>query len=336
MSSSLEQRFLNFLATLPGSESLDQLLAGHEYVGERRADYLLFDRRLIVEVKSLETDTSTKVESEMAQHRDRDDFPLIYGEADLQKVLKHLPDGKEINDRIFLRTTRSIELATRSAEEQIENTARLLKIPRAVGIMVLLNQDIEIFSPEVVAARVGKLMQRTKTDGISKSPIVVSCLIFESHTLTHGPVEKSYPIVLLEGTRARDFPWISELLNYLQVAWGEFNGHRLIKADARSWNDLASTPSNNQDQHKPGDKVSRQQMWEINYRTHPYLRPLSDVAVLEAGQRAIEALLPYFLAGELKMNVEKIEPMMIAWSDFLCEARHRGLDLRYMPKPNMP
>lgn len=336
MPSSLERRFLKFLAALPGAESLDLLLAGQDYVGERRADYLLFDRRLIVEVKSLETDTSSKVELEMEQHREREDFPLIYGEVDLQKILKHLPDGKEINDRIFLRTTRSIELATRSAEDQIENTARLLKIPEAVGIMVLLNQDIDIFSPEVVAARVGKLMQRTRTDGVSKSPIVVSCLIFESHTLTHGPVEKSYPIVLLEGTRARDYPWVSELLSYLQVAWGEFNGHRLIKSDARSLNDLASTPSNNQDQHRPGDKVSRQQMWEINYREHPYLRPLSDGAVLEAGRHAVEALMPYFLAGGQKMNVKEIEPMMIAWSDFLCEARHRGLDLRHMPRPNMP
>ncbi|MFO1272703.1 MAG: hypothetical protein U1F50_13695 [Rubrivivax sp.] len=81
---------------------------------------------MILEVKSLEVDTSPKVEAETEKHRERDDFPLIYGSVGLGKVLKHLPDGKEINDRIFFRTTRSVEDATRSAEGQIENTARLL------------------------------------------------------------------------------------------------------------------------------------------------------------------------------------------------------------------
>ena len=106
MPSDLESRFLRFLATLQDAESLDELLGDPKFDGQRRADYLLFGRRVILELKSLETDTSHKVESEMDKHRDREDFPLFYGTVDLQAVLKHLPDGKEINDRIFYKTTR--------------------------------------------------------------------------------------------------------------------------------------------------------------------------------------------------------------------------------------
>ena len=60
MSAALEQRFLSFLASVPGSESLDELLGGKGFSGQRRADYLLFERRVIVEVKSLKTDTSPR------------------------------------------------------------------------------------------------------------------------------------------------------------------------------------------------------------------------------------------------------------------------------------
>src|SRR5688572_2075707 len=80
VTTALERRFLAFLSQLPGSESLDVLLNSQAYIGERRADYLLFDRKLILEVKSLEVDTSHKAEAELDRHRNRPDFPVFYGE----------------------------------------------------------------------------------------------------------------------------------------------------------------------------------------------------------------------------------------------------------------
>lgn len=41
MPSDLESRFLRFLATLQGAESLDDLLGDPKFDGQRRADYLL-------------------------------------------------------------------------------------------------------------------------------------------------------------------------------------------------------------------------------------------------------------------------------------------------------
>ncbi|MDC8784799.1 hypothetical protein [Roseateles koreensis] len=58
MPSDLESRSLRFLATLLGAESLDDLLGDPKFDGQRRADYLLFGRRVILELKSLETDTA--------------------------------------------------------------------------------------------------------------------------------------------------------------------------------------------------------------------------------------------------------------------------------------
>lgn len=328
MSSVLERRFLNFLSGIPGAESLDQLLSGEQYKGERRADFLLFDRRVIVEVKSLEVDTSSKVEGEIATHRHRDDFPVIYGDVDLSKVLAHLPDGKEINNRIFLRTTRSVEAAARSAEDQIENTARLLSLPDSVGVLVLLNQEINIFTPEVVAHRLAMLLRRKNDDGSVRSPIAFSWLIFESHFLEHGPATQTLPLVNLKGPRAKAFPWFDELLTYLQVAWANFNGNPIFLQSGPV--NLQARSSNVPEQPKSGDRITRQKLWELRYGENPYLRPLDDQEVLRRGKAAVVALTPRFLNSGPQTSPEQWEELMIPWSDFLCEARHRGLDLRHL------
>ena len=330
MSTALERRFLKFVGSVPESESLDALLAGAQFDGERRADYLLFDRRVILEVKSLEVDTSPKVEAEMEKHRERDDFPLIYGSVGLEKVLKHLPDGKEINERIFFRTTRSVEDATRSAEDQIDNTARLLDLKESVGVLVLLNENIDVLSPDVVASRVAMLMRRKAEDGTDRSPIAYAWLLFEGHVATSGPADKTLPMVVLEGPRASSFKWFSENLTYLQVAWAQFNGYPLLHADGATLDDLRIAPTSSLKTPKPGDKITRQQLWEHRYRERPYLRHMTDPEVLHHGRQTIERMTPHFLVGGPKASVEEMDTMMVAWSDFLCEARHRGLDLRHM------
>lgn len=330
MSTALERRFLSFLGALPGAESLDVLLAGSEFDGERRADFLLFGRKVIVEVKSLEADPNPKVNAEIDRHRERDDFPMIYGEVELGKVLQHLPDGEEIKERVFIRTTRSVETATRSAEDQIENTARLLNLKEPVGVLVLLNEGIDILSPDVLAHRVGKLLRRKAENGSNRSPIAFVWLLFEGHIAKSAPVEKTLPIIVLEGPRAKAFNWFIEYLTYLQVAWAQFNGRPLLIAENATLDDLKIEATSSLSEPKHGNKVTRQQLWELRYRKQPYLRSLSDTEVLRYGRAAIERLKPHFLIGGPKANEQEMETMMITWSDFMCEARHRGLDLRHL------
>ena len=326
----LELRFLKFLAAIPGSESLDDLLRGSEYDGERRADYLLFDRRVIVEVKSLETDTSPKAEEEMSRHEDREDFPLFFGKVEIHKILRHLPDGQKINERIFVRTTRSVEDAARSAEDQIANTARLLDFSDAVGIMVLLNEDIQVLAPDLVVERLSALLRRKKPDGSLRSPIAYAWLLFENHVVVGGPSEKTLPMIALQGPLASSFPWFAELLNYLEVSWAQYNGRPLFQVSESDLNKLQIVPASATKEPQPGDRMSRQDLWRHRYRKRPHLRLLPDAEVLRFGRIAFDQLMPYFLKGGPRAAWEEMEPHMIKWSDFLCEAEYRGLDLRHM------
>lgn len=330
MTTALERRFIRFLSSIPESESLDELLMGPEYDGERRADFLLFGRKVIVEIKSLEVDASPKVEIEMDKHRDRDDFPVFYGEVELQKVLKHLPDGEKINQQVFYRITRSVEDGVRSAEEQLQNTARLLELPESAGILVLLNESVEVLSPDVVAARVSMLMSRKTEDGSDRSPIVIAWILFDSHFATNGPAEKTLPMVVIAGAKSKSFGWLDETMNYLQGAWAAFNGYPLISAEDTSLAQLGIVPASTLKSPKADDKITRQKMWELRYKDKPYLRNMSDSEVLSIGKRLVEELTPYLTVGSSKVVPAEIDKILNQWSDFNCEARHRGINLRHM------
>lgn len=115
----LDQRFHAFMRAI-GAVSIDDLTRGTSIDSEKKADFLSADKRVVIEVKTLKTDSSPKVEREMDKHRDRDEFPLIYGKVPVDKVLRHFPDGKEINARIFRNVTRSVEDALLSAESRSE------------------------------------------------------------------------------------------------------------------------------------------------------------------------------------------------------------------------
>jgi hypothetical protein len=82
-SSPLEARFLDFLAGLPGSERIDGLSLPSQQ-GVEIADFLLADRRVIIEVRSLEKDTASKVQEVLQRHETRPEYPIFYGDWPLE------------------------------------------------------------------------------------------------------------------------------------------------------------------------------------------------------------------------------------------------------------
>lgn len=329
MTTVLERKFLGFLSQLPGSESLDVLLHGPAYTGERRADFLLFDRKIVVEVKSLETDTSYKAKSELDRHRDRLDFPVFYGGVEIDKLLSQLPDGQDIRDRIFERVTRPVEEAVRSAEKQITNTMRLFDLQDSAGIVVFLNEDIDIFSPPLVVDCLSQKLLRLDRFGALRTSVACAWLIFESHSVTDGPSAKNFPMIALESALVDDLPWLPELIRYLQFAWAQYNGRPLVQGIDLNFNDLNISSSKSQEAVSD-EPQTRQEFWQQDYKQHPYLRNLSDADVLRFGREVSDHLLSYFLKDGSRAPHESLEPLWVRWSDFLCEAEYRSLNLQKM------
>jgi len=324
---SLENRFIRFMTAYPGAENIDDLLSHGSHISERRADFLLSNRRIIIELKTLKSDTSPKVEKEIVKHRKRDDFPLIYGNVYVQKVLKHLPDGEDINKRIFRNISRSVEDAVRSAETQIADTKTIFRLQDSIGVLVILNDTVDILSPDVVGYKASEVMMRKRNNSDLFSPIDFVWLLFESHLMPTTNLIQAFPSILIEGARGKSFPWFNNIFDELQGAWAQTNYGSLILSDLKSVENVAFLSSRDSET-KNKSKLTRQQSWEQAYDSNPFLRSLSDQEVLDYGSKVIRELAPYFLKGGPQASHNVLTPLLQAQTCFLKEANFRGLDMR--------
>jgi len=326
---SLEDRFKSFMKSVEFAESIDDLLVGKQYEGKRRADYLLFNRKVIVELKKLAEDTSSKVEQEIDKHRDRKDFPLIYGQTDLQKILKHLPDGENINRRIHRNLTRSVEKKIRSADEQFVDTKDIFNLDNSIGLLVVLNQDIEVFSPEVVLSRLGQHLCSSSPSSPRVENVDFVWFLSESHIGVVPNIPNAFPSILLTSQNSEHDKCFTPLFERLQHEWARFNGLPLVQLDVANPSDI-SFHSAKTEEPKTVTEIRRHEVWTKQYEMNPYLRHLLDEQVIVHGRQVFETLTPYFLKGAPCIPMEQLEPLLISWNDFLQEASHRGLDLRQM------
>ncbi|MDO8437927.1 MAG: hypothetical protein Q7S69_07220 [Nitrosomonadaceae bacterium] len=332
MATSLEERFSEFLTSLPASEAIDSLDFPQDPRQRRKADFLLAGRNVVVEIKTLTVDTSHKIEPAVEKHRNREEFPLFYGTADLRKVLSHLPDGEDVYRRIYLSITRSVEDAVRSAEEQISHTRHVLKLSDSAGVLVILNESVQLLNPTIVAHRVASLMRRERTGNSSSEKLDFVWLLFESHALREATDIPAFPIMLISGERSAQFPWFGTFQDDLVNQWAAFNNVAVIDSGNQTPNSLKFTAT--EELHSPiPTQLPRQEVWRRQYRSQPYMRHLSDAAVLEHGGKIIKRLMPYFLKGGPGYITEVVNPLLEEFTHFQEEASHRALDWRDIPKP---
>lgn len=330
MDNSLEERFTRFIEALPNAESIDRLpWPEGESGGKRKADFLLGQRSVIVELKSLTKDTSSKIESIVDRHRDREEFPIIFGRADLRKTLAHLPDGEAIYRSIYFALTRSVEDAVRSAEAQIADTREVLELPDAASMLVILNEGVDILDPEMVGYRVAQLMRRERTGKSNAEPVDFVWLLFESHIIGSIAGMPTLPLMLIRGPGADRFPWFRAFSSDLLQRWAKTQGHPLFEVEgmdpqALRYQSLREAVS------LPPKELPRQEVWRKQYRLKPYLRPLSDEDLVAHGCRLIQDFMPCALVNGTGFDEQRDRPLLERLAHFFEEAAFRALDMRRM------
>lgn len=332
MTTSLNDRFKAFLMQLPFAETIDNLELPPEFDDSKRADFLIDNRKAIIELKSLESDPEHKIHAVLKNHEERDEYPLFYGQMELAKILKHLSDGEELNKKLFYKILRSVEQSFREADRQIRATKEILNCRDSIGLLVLLNKDISILSPEVISYRVSQLLAKTEDDGsFHYRNITVVWIIFENFSLKTRKGHKLLPSIVVDGPNAAGKPELTNILNNLQSNWAAFNGVPYVIGDAKDIADhnfIRLSDIENKDQ----DRMPRHELWRKQYRSRRYLSSLSDEAVLAHGAKLLSFMAPHFLKDGYKLPFEKVAQFMEGWTHFLEEVKIRGLDLKKMPK----
>lgn len=140
----LEGRFKVFLRDLEGVESIDGLKLTPEQERANKGDYFFAGRTVIGELKALYEDTASKIESILEPYRETPEWPVFFGEQDLNKILRHLPDGDKIRAKIFGSITRSVEAVVEKANRQIRATKGTFGLPDAGGLLIILNDAVDI------------------------------------------------------------------------------------------------------------------------------------------------------------------------------------------------
>lgn len=311
----MEARFHRFAMSLPGAEAIDELRL--DTSNGQRADYLWCDRSVIVEVKTLRGDPQAKVDKAIDELSKRKEFPLIYGSAPLDKVLSQLPDGAELLRKLLQAAMRVVESAFRDAKGQIANTKKLLGMDDALGILVLLNPDIEALDPVNAGKEISRLMQRRQQEWA----VDVVWLLSEAHF-----AYDAHPCIIIEGDSIDRFPWAGAYASQLNESWAAFNNSAMLTSDATLIADMRFQRTSD----RVTGPLTNEQRWRANYRANPYLAKIDDDAVRVFGHRAVTDLMPYLLVGGPRKSMVELEPLMERWTHFLEEASNRGLDARGM------
>jgi hypothetical protein len=230
-------RFRAFLDSQFGTECIDAIELTPEQAAAEHADYFLQDRRIVVEIKSLKTDTAPKMESILAPHRGRPEFKAISSKS-IDTILDLLPDGDEIRAKLFLAITESVEGAVEKANRQIRETKRTFRLPDAYGLLVLMNDSVVILPPTTVAKRVAQsLMKRTQTGASRFSEIDTAWLMNERHFAEIGGRKAVLDIVLAarESTRSK---YVGAVTGLMSEEWARYNKKEFARGSEDLLQDL--------------------------------------------------------------------------------------------------
>ena len=326
----LNKRFKAFISQLSSAEVIDGLKLPDEFTQSERADFMIENRRAIIELKSLEVDPEYKVHSELEKYKKRDEYPLFYGEMDVLKILKHLPEGEQIKNTMFYKISRSIEKSFRKADKQIGATKEIFACPEAFGIMVLLNENISIFSPQLISYRVSQMLTKARKDGRPYYENIASVwFISENFALRSKKDVKLFPSIVIDGPSAANQRELTRIFEILQRDWAAFNGFPFCTINTRKISDADFIGISEFDKEKKSFGP-RHEIWNKQYGNNPYLRTVSDEALLCHGTKLLKFMAPGLMKDGIKIPYDQMSQFTKGFSDFLEEARFRGLDLKKM------
>lgn len=240
---SLEERFKIFAKGLEKAECIDDITLTTEqkakHGDKKKADYFFDDRTIICELKSLQEDPSPKIDRELEPYKQTEDWPIIYGSVSLDSVLGHLPNGLEIKAKIITSVTDRIEDIIEVANRQIRATKETFGLTHSSGLLIILNEQIAVLSPESIIYRVGKSLEKRTSSGDIKYPHVSVVLIISTAHYTQLKSDLvGFPVLTLW----RDLP-ISEaekmkgFLHTIVPKWSEFEKRPLVEMETRDFSE---------------------------------------------------------------------------------------------------
>jgi hypothetical protein len=227
----LQERFEGFIRTMSGFESIDELLKDVHVEGKKRADYLLGNRKIIVEQKVLIDDPANKPQKFINALMNKGRI-LVYGTVSTERIFAGMPDGNEQKRRMFLSVTKGLETSFADADKQTRDTREIFSIPDAIGMVVILNVSAPTLHPDLIRYGLSQVLWKRRVDGSIRYPHndgVV--MISEAHT-DLSERGRGAPCYSSPTPHTKSEALVRAFSDSLIQAWATFNGTRLVRQDA--------------------------------------------------------------------------------------------------------
>lgn len=195
-------------------------------------------------------------------------------------------------------------------------------LPDAKGLLVILNDRVDILEPRVIAHRVHQTLAKRAEAGKPRyAELDAVWIVSETHRVKISDTLAGMPAVILthplkEADASGDF------FSSLQKPWADYCGLPLVELAEDSYDGLefARPP-------RDGDgTMTLSDLWRAQYRDYPYLRQFHDNELLLYGARvSVE------MAMAQRSNHATRFAMLRStrrWGELIEELNHRRIDVR--------
>lgn len=324
---SLALRFQRFLRLHPGAELIDELPKSDpaaQQSGER-ADFLLERRCVFGEIKSLETDTRYKIEEIVTLLRSRAEWPEFYGSWSLKNVMQNLSDGPEVLRRIGKALTSAVPGLVRKANRQIAASKSAIGKTSGDGLLVILNDGIEVLAPYAVTGLIRQELLRKRVAGKPAFPHIQLVLVAsEAHRVVPGGdargLQTLLPLISTENEAAPPTETGRRAMQLLLEGWARFNSAPLLVSKGEMPPIIGASEA-----VAANSPTTRSDAWRREYRLNRTLGNLSFEELVGHGSMTMVKLTPHFLKGGEKLSPEVVLHLMRRFTEFEEEMNFRAI-----------
>lgn len=322
----LTPRVEAFLRERLGAVSLDE-----DGDVEKRPDYVCLKGLVAVEIKSLETDPSGRLDNAVEPEKASEAWPVFFGQWPIESVLKHLPDGERVNRKLIDRLGRTLVSHVKKANDQLGQHAARAGRRNLVRLLVLLNEDHPEYTPEIVSFLIHRELARTSPDGHQRNNQIDAVIYISDRHAAPTASDLCLPIIVLYNEDIALWPWKENIVDFILGRWADWNGVPVLQAEPENvaLADFVAA------EHIP-DEMARHEAWALEYRRRPYMRSWTDENVRNLWDHImLLSLLWGHVSSPIKVPKEGFIQAMERFTHALEEAARRGLPLAYFEEESI-
>lgn len=223
----LGRRMKEFLSTGEGTESLDDKRFSAHHKAGQIADYLLWDRQFIAELKQIEGHPLARMTRLINDALRQEPRVFVAGTVSMQRVLADRTNGADTNELMVTIGGRPVRKMLQQANPQISSTRLKLRLSNAAGLAIILIDAPQKVEAAVVAHAVRAALQANEP---ALKEIDFVWVSIEAHQIRLPDGRLGYPELCIWRAGRR-----SEMERYMMgqmiEAWAQFNNADLENLD---------------------------------------------------------------------------------------------------------